>query len=169
MRFERKLVVPEDPPENEQGELELPDDLAMLAAQLEDDARSLSGMFPAKRFEDQSAVANHPAVDAKESTNWLLAASLVTAACLVIAAGMWWRIESRAVQVVLPAKDPTKVAVDGSGGEDIPASDLKNPNSNAIENMAPMPAMFLKDFSGPELEGLYDLINESGDEDKLSI
>src|SRR5262245_4554614 len=46
MRFDPKLIHPEEPPLDAAGELDLPADLAALGEQLRDDAAHLAAKFP---------------------------------------------------------------------------------------------------------------------------
>src|SRR5437660_201191 len=46
MRFDPKLVHPDQPPLSPDGDLDLPDELAALALQLADDAAHLSACYP---------------------------------------------------------------------------------------------------------------------------
>jgi hypothetical protein len=52
------------------------------------------------------------------------------------------------------------------------SDDVRSPTeAAAVPNspgLMPSPAFFLQEYSGPELEGIYDLLGESGD-DKISI
>ena len=47
MRFDSRLIRPDDPPERSDGELDLPDHLAALAEQLADDSAHLARKYPA--------------------------------------------------------------------------------------------------------------------------
>jgi hypothetical protein len=46
MRFDPRLIHPDDPPQKTGGELDLPADLAALAEQLSDDAAHLAARYP---------------------------------------------------------------------------------------------------------------------------
>jgi hypothetical protein len=46
--FQPRLIHPEPPPEDSEGDLDLPDDLSALADQLQDDATHLANRYPAE-------------------------------------------------------------------------------------------------------------------------
>jgi hypothetical protein len=204
MPFDPHIIRPDDAPLDAHGELQLPDDLAELAAQLGDDASFLAQTYPAKlpsRFsrgaeaddiEVAAAFSEKPAEKTASSapvwhrSSARIASAVAAASLLIAVSAVWWgtsagdrpneltiaeagkpaspeRIESPAAPSapshVIAAHEPDELDADDPldrATSPIPTAPRAGPPS-----LAPSPAMFLHEYSGPELEGLYDLLEDS--------
>lgn len=208
MPFDPKLVQPESPPLDAAGELQLPDDLQELAAQLGDDAKYLAKTFPptpsigflSAGSDDQVGQASslpvketdlpgqagslpHSPHIRRTSRRLLRAVALVASLAALTAGATWWYPRSENDPqprnlAATPERSTTEVTHITNEATDN-TRDPASPNQqSAISNQqspppaaAPPPASretFLHEYSGPELEGIYDLIGDSED-DKISI
>ena len=151
MPFDPKLIREEDA--GFEGDLKLPDDLALMAEQLGDDAARLAATYPPP-VPAVLAVSREASAAQSRRTSWLtrslagtaLAAGLVT---ISLVASNSYRPQN--ANHPLPATAPSPVsralvvhespALKGSQPQRIPVT----------------PASWLGDTSGPELEALMDL------------
>jgi hypothetical protein len=199
MRFDPRLIHPDEPRERADGELDLPDHLAALAEQLTDDAAHLARKYPA----DPPALLSLAAKLAREAETvkragrarrarliaWL---SVATVAAVAVSTGI----------VILspgnPAQSPRQISqaadaglVAGAGQvEAVPAESIsgrtaraplpRRPLGGASGDPAPLlrevsagpgsAALSLGDLSGPEMEALFDLLHrESPDVASVSF
>jgi len=174
-----RIIQADEPPLDEAGDLVLRDDLAELAAQLRDDAAHLASLYPASRSRlpdgtlqegpaRQAEPTNNETAHIARSSRRLIRAIALVAALggLIIGAGVWWpRGKNQAetprrevagmndVVADLPTAEPAR-------GPIMPA---KPPLLDTAPPLPASPALFLHDYSGPELEGLYDLLEEPDD------
>jgi hypothetical protein len=168
MRFDPQVVQPDDNfPEH--GNLEFPAHLAELAAQLTDDAQHLASVYPAKSVEAL------PLVESRRRPRYLLraVAIAVSLAAGLCTGNLLWpgkvadhgRLKVPAIEV---AQGPSvDASVEAESDQNTTNDSPLEPNRRVGPPAAASPAMFLHEYSGPELEGLYDLL---GDEDnKISI
>ena len=193
MSFRPKLVVAEDSPlENAEVELpedfELPRDLQALATRLQSEACELSRQFPAGE-RDPAPVALNPAPGT--STNgrrthpirwphrlqWIAGAQWFAGAGSLLAAG------ALAVVLIAPPRGPAEgVGRFGAAAWSSPNTTAgSSPRFSAVglpavgavqRSAAPIgaaPALFLQEVSGPELEGLLDLMEDDGQSCDISI
>jgi hypothetical protein len=127
-------------------DLELPDDLALLAEQLGADAEYLAARYPA----DATDRAVRPRV-ARVAGSRLRMVWSSAAAILLVATGIW--SGSRLVETEQPA--PLASVVAPSSGQATLTVDVAPP-----ADFPATPAMYFQDLSGPEQEGLLDLFEE---------
>jgi hypothetical protein len=193
MPFDPKLIHQAEAPLNEAGDLQLPDDLLELAAQLGDDAQHLAKVYPAVGRssapsdnesigflsaipdvgvrEDAAFPGAFPAHIRHTSRHLLRAVALVASlAAVVVSATLWYPHNN--------ANDPQPRNLASTPERSLsPAPALASPPAPAATVASPpapappAPATrdtFLHEYSGPELEGIYDLIGDS-DDDKISI
>lgn len=164
MRFDPKLIQPEDAPLDACGDIDLPDDLADLAAQLGDDAAWLAERYPAPLMQPLAAelVADAVAAPPQHLRGWVIVGSSVAAA-LLVALGLAARPANDApsAPVTEHAAAPPEVFVAAEVADISPTERTVSaplaPRAPRIERLpwAPQPA--LGEVSGPELEGLLDL------------
>jgi hypothetical protein len=140
MRFDAKLIQPDEPPLTAGGELDLPADLAALGQQLGDDAAHLAAKYPAA-----TVVGRSPAPSARPLAPFYLSlgASLVAA---VLVAVMVWQLRPSPAPVQRSAAVSSPVAA--------PAT-FPSPAAPAASG-----SISLVDLSGPELEALLDLLHD---------
>ena len=134
MRFDPKLIHPEEPPLDPQGELDLPADLAALAEQLRDDSAHLAERYP--------AVAALKATPSRPYGTYALLGSSV--ASLLVAIVIWQLQPGR------PAAQPL-TAVTAPVAEPTVEATIAVP--------APTNSVSLADLSAPELEALLDMLD----------
>lgn len=132
-------------------ELDLPDDLALLAEQLGADADFLAARYPADATDRViRPTAVHFAADhvATGRVRW---AWLSVAALLFVAAGIW------SGSGMFEHQQPSAVvSTDGSR-----TPQTKSTADVALPSELPVtPSMYFQDLSGPEQEGLLDLFEE---------
>lgn len=166
MPFDPRLINPDDAPEDARGEIDLPDDLQELAAQLHDDALYLAARYPAKVAREplpaEVYVRNdEPPAPAPTRRRWLLIGGGMAAA-LAITVALAYLPQSAPRAVALPATPTTATEVSlastPSPRAEVPVSTpVRNSVGPRIERLpwAPTPAM--GEVTGPELEGLLDL------------
>jgi hypothetical protein len=208
MPFDPHLIHPEQPPLTGSGDLQLPDDLAELAAQLGDDARHLAATYPApvsgvQRACDFATPPSPPATSHIARSSRYLPRALTAAAILsavAASATVWFPratpsrdITTRSVseepiltrrvsedpsaseesRIVEPTRAPlppvaSRLTSDTPSRSNIVSLDADSSISNQQSPIS-NPTMFLHEYSGPELEGLYDLIGDEEEENKVSI
>lgn len=140
MRFDPKLIHPEDPPLAADGELELPADLAALAEQLGDDAAHLASRFPAARTEDR--VTTRSAGHSTALSYWKFALVGSSLAALLLAVAVWQ------MQPGQPTVNRTAVAT-----SPLPIHTPSLASPTAVDTVS------LADLSAPELEALLDMLD----------
>jgi hypothetical protein len=184
MPFDPHLIRPDDAPLDESGQLVLPDDLAELAAQLEDDSSRLAACYP-----PASPRRGGPAPPASMAIEPLPVAVLptrigrspqtaafITACVVAILTGslLLWQLggngghgppELPLAEVDHEGREGPTHPVAAALPADAAEEPLRNPWSPSFNSS---PAYYLHEYSGPELEGLYDLLGESQD-GKISI
>lgn len=145
MRFKAKFIDVETAPVDDFDELDLPDDLAMLAEQLSDDASYLAARYPADS-EDQVELAKETPRKTNRRVSTRLMAYTALASVLVLAL----------VFVPSQLQDPQN----NTASIDVPhhaISPTIEPENYPVEVS---PAVFLQDVTGPEMEGLFDLMEQ---------
>jgi hypothetical protein len=170
--FDPKLIRAEDAPLNPVGEIELPDDLAELAAQLGDDAVFLAERYPAnRRMAEKFAL---PLVQPAHSSRrrvWIAASALglLVTGALTALLSLGDRGDRTPIAETAAKPAPSPVSV-------VTLPELTNPVAEPVRELplvrppAATPAMFLNGVSGPELEGLLDLWEKDGQQDsRISI
>jgi hypothetical protein len=147
MRFEPRLIRPEEPDDS----LELPADLAELAEQLSADADYLAERYPAH-------TGAQPATSVDRGRRVVRAAAI---AVLLTGIGLWGgRLWWSAGRPSRPAPDAVLVV------EDSHNRGLANDESAAPAGAA----LLFRSLSGGEQEGVLDLLEEqSSDEAQVSI
>jgi hypothetical protein len=160
--FDPRLIHPDDAPEDACGELDLPDDLLELAAQLQDDALYLAARYPAKvavepLLAEVTAVNVHAPTPSRR--HWLVAGGSIAAA-LTIAVALAYRPPTEPREAALPVNNVASVSIASTNppGDEVHVSTpINKPAGPRIERLpwAPVPA--IGEVTGPELEGLLDL------------
>ena len=175
-----RLGGPADPVWNDAELLNLPDDLAMLADQLRDDAHYLAQKHPADATSEERELAWKEFVESKSTTpryafpgRWVSTAAALVA---VFTLGGWAIYFSQTddgqdrafvagESSVRPSSTP-RVSVSEVLDEINGVDEVGLVEPSATEPRL-IPASFLEDVSGPELDGMLDLLEE--DESGLSI
>jgi hypothetical protein len=159
-RKQPRLIHPDEPPLSADGELNLPDDLAAIAAQLAGDAKALSAHYPADRQQ-------HAAI----------AAQLVGSAERIGAASQrrsswrrWALVAGGGLASVAAAVATVSLAM-RTGGDNAPprfaattpslatAPRAANSAAAAPASLSPMgPSLSLGELSAPEMEAVFDLL-----------
>jgi hypothetical protein len=154
--------VPFDPIPIDEVDAELPQDLAALGQQLRDDAAWLAARYPANSRDAAVAVAS------RRSFRWIHAA----AAALVVAAGIGFVLATRPpADVRRPVTVDRIVTSQADGLPQSPSAEISDRVLDASEayflaadtNSAAgliVPAVLFHNLSGPEQEGLLDLLDE---------
>lgn len=179
MRFDPKLIQPDDAPLDPHGELDLPDDLLELAAQLGDDAGFLSARYPAPlpltaELAEKDKVATTPAtpsVTHESTAPWMRRSTWLTlgatSALLILGAIGWYRPQQATPVAMPPAHAIMNNEV--SATEPTPLPSLPIEGARSAPRTVPA-TMLLNGVSGPELEGLLDLWQSDGEsETRISI
>ena len=181
MRFEPRVIPGDEPPTDAAGQLLLPDDLQVLAAQLCDDAAHLTACFPAEssgQWQVTSATAAGDTTNASKTRDrkqprrrrWaIVGTSLVSLSLLVGATAVYWsrsgvdpqtETARRSVSSPVQQGDASDIA-EARGLEARPQTAIADPGETPEFPAAEAelsPVLFLQNVSAPELEGLYDLI-----------
>lgn len=161
MPFDPKLIREDDA--SFEGDLQLPDDLALMAQQLGDDATRLAATYPPPM---PAVLASAQQVAPRRKNAWLmrslagtaLAVGLVTIS--VLASNSYNKVTGER-----PASAGRSLGAGENGGKDMqphqPAYAVRSPlahESPSPPSQVPVtPASWLGDTSGPELEALMDL------------
>ncbi len=165
MPFDANIIHPDEPPLSPSGELDLPPDLAALGEQLADDAAHLAARFPASG-------APHVALSAElvESAERIKRQARWRRSLVITAATGSAGLASLAVAALTIGLALTNNAHNPDSAESvrspvvIPAlarrTDPASPTTPAAA-MRPAAAVSIGELSGPELEGLFDLLDES--------
>jgi hypothetical protein len=194
MRFDPRLIHPDDPPERADGELELPDHLAALAEQLADDAAHLASRFPvtapvpvdlAARLAREAEVVKRAGQTRRARLiAWLSVATLAAVAVSTGIVTLSARNRAQAPRQVSQAADSTLVEAAGPvqslSGRTARAPLPQRPLGVVSGQPAPIlregsagptsAALSLGDLSGPEMEALFDLLHrESPDVASVSF
>ncbi|MCI0359832.1 MAG: hypothetical protein L0211_15250 [Planctomycetaceae bacterium] len=154
MRFDPRLIQPDDAPLRNDGELDLPDDLAALAGQLADDAAHLSACYPADR-NPQVALAAELADSAERLKRraWrpsalAVGAGLASLAALVLTVSLSLRDSDPVDAQSVASPDSLATTVSPVAAETM---------STSLPALAPT-TLSLGELSGPEMEALFDLL-----------
>lgn len=156
--FDPKLIQPDDAPEDACGEIDLPDDLLELAAQLTDDAAYLAERYPAPSAEPLVAEVIAEAQPALRVVmrRWVAGASI--AAAVLVAIGLSWQPfgqpQTPLTEVKTPASEPIIAASISAPASINAVSTRPGPR---IERLPWAPTPAIGEVTGPELEGLLDL------------
>jgi hypothetical protein len=148
MRFDPKLIHPDEPPLDAGGELDLPADLTALGQQLGDDAAHLAATYPANR----SLASSNMGHDARLRPAWRYARYLAASAAAL--AALW--ITAVAWQPQRGARPQPRTAT----------SDVQSSAPHATSPVAAIAGstqeshVSLPDLSGPELEALLDMLQD---------
>lgn len=190
------LREPAAPVWRDAAELELPDDLAMLADQLRDDAVYLARRHPADATPEQREAAwrSHVEGESKPLEKSIMPYSwrwISAAAALVVALACGWSawyfqsggndggdpiatagIESSPAQAPgmgnSQAGRTTPVALERAPAEARPVGEKPAARDELPQDQPRLiPATFIRDLSGPELEAVMDLLEQ--EESGLSI
>lgn len=149
MPFDPKLIREEDA--NFEGDLQLPDDLALMAQQLGDDATRLAACYPPPV---PSVLATVRHVAPRQKNAWLmrsLAGIALTTGLVTISLLAWNSRQQQDANHALPAAAATLPASGSLIVHEGPAA------RNNLPTVPVTPASWLGDTSGPELEALMDL------------
>ena len=178
MSFDRKLVPEDDESVANFDDADWPDELSAFAEQLSDDAAHLASMYPASSVltgDKERTLSVKP----NKHRRWKQGLAFGgTLASVLILAFMLPHLSDEASSPtdgtsVLPihsdltdeASSVQTVSVDTSTSER-----NKGSNDTTVSNIEFTPSFLLLDATGPELEGLLDLLeHEKTGEDTLSI
>ena len=161
MPFDPKLIQPDDAPLRADGDLDLPDDLARLAAQLGDDATRLAQQYPASACGDAVLAAElvESARRIKDgSRRRTRAVGVAMGAGLAAIAGLaalvtfgqpWLRPGG-----ALPKPSPLA----GRPSLRSAVGPMAAPSIEPLSLTSPSPTLSLGELSGPEMEALFDLL-----------
>lgn len=179
MPFDPKLVPPDEAPVDSLGELDLPDELRELAAQLADDAAYLAERYPAG---STAATLTEPAPtvarSAPRTRHWrAAAAAAATIAAVGLGALAWAPSQSgnpSQPQANAPAPAPRSERSSPALPESrataaaaLPAVTIPTTaDGPRIERLPWAPQLPIGEVSNPELEGLLDLWQNDGQEEK---
>lgn len=164
-RRQPRLIHPDDAPLSGDGELNLPDDLAAIAAQLAGDAKQLAARYPGDRQE-----------------HTVIAAQLVESAERIEAASQrrrswrrWALVAGGGLASVAAAVATVSLAM-RTGGDNAPprfaattpsqtsAPRAANSTAAAPASLSPMgPSLSLGELSAPEMEAVFDLLQDEND------
>jgi hypothetical protein len=164
MPFDPRLIHPDEPPIRPDGELDLPPELAALGEQLADDAAHLAVRFPAgaplaalsaELVESALRIKRH----ARRRRSLVIAAvtgsaGLASLAVAALTIGLALQDNAHRPDSAESVRSP--VALPALARRTDPAS----PTTPAAA-MRPAAAVSIGELSGPELEGLFDLLDES--------
>jgi hypothetical protein len=169
MPFEPKIVRSGEVPFDASGdawtgdefEARLPEDLGALAVQLREDASHLAALYPAKHGQENVVAPRVSRPANRAAWLWVSAGTLAAVSLSLILA----------LPLILPddvSTEPNTLTVDDYRRAD----DARRTEAHRVAGAAPdnldsreaprssagaMPAIFLQNVSGPELEGLFDL------------
>ena len=156
MRFDPRLIHPDDAPLRADGDLDLPDDLSALAEQLADDAAHLSARYPADRAPQVAlAVELVQSAERIKRRSWrpaafIAGATLASVAAIGLTLSMWVAANHQPATTDL-ASSPDKPAT-ATAPDELPVS-------FPVSFTAPSPtALSLGELSAPEMEALLDLL-----------
>lgn len=194
MRFDPRLIHPDEPPERADGELDLPDHLAALAEQLTDDAVHLARRYPAEMpvpvglaarlAREAEAVKRAGQVHRARLIAWLsvatVAAIAVSTGIVMLSPGVPAQAPRQVSRAVSAAPAEAAVPDQTISGRTARASVALRPLGVTSGEPAPIlreisagpdsPALSLGDLSGPEMEALFDLLHrESPDVASVSF
>lgn len=167
--FQPRLIHPDPAPVDLEGELQLPDDFAALAEQLQDDAAYLTNRYPAPLADEPlGATAGLPSsarslgatAGSSSSASPTRRFALLTTAAATMAAAL-----SIGLLANRPAHDsqssvPTQPTVGRAG--DLPTAHTvahQGPTLYDLDRSEPL--LLLGDATGPEREGLLDLLQQT--------
>lgn len=179
MPFDPRLITPDDAPLDAHGEIDLPDDLAELAAQLCDDAAHLSACYPARSLHHESPTAAEVVSAPSRAFNRTsrmrraLLASCAVAAALAVAVGIGYlprqQDEVARAKPLVATEVAATSALDATSEASVSAP-AASP-SPRIQRLPWAPTPAIGEVSGPELEGLLDLWqnDEQVTETRISI
>lgn len=178
MPFDPRLITPDDAPLDAHGEIDLPDDLAELAAQLRDDAAHLSACYPAPALHKTVAAAEvvsapSRTINRTSRMRRALLASFAVAAALAVAVGIGYlpRQEDEVARArPLIATEVAATSAPDATSETSSTAPAASP-SPRIQRLPWAPTPAIGEVSGPELEGLLDLWqnDEQVTETRISI
>ena len=178
MPFEPKLVTPDDGPLDDETDLGVTPEFELLTAQLSADAQMLAERYPADWSESDAGVAYLARI--QQSTHgkagrkvvWWLMGTAAAALLLGVSWGAWYFAglgESVQGQV---AGSPAQGSIGGATRVDGSAVHGTEPESQDARPAVSLERAetLLIHVSGPELEGLLDLMEtQEADEPLLSI
>jgi hypothetical protein len=166
MSFDPRIIPADEAPLARDGSLLLPDDLQELAAQLTDDALHLSTLYPAQPPQQLQLAAAAPAMRSPFKSR---AALLLTLASVVLVAAsvLVWERWSAAVAIPSLAVSSHLNAIESAN--DLSAGSLSSETEYPV-SFEPMQleGLLLYEYSGPELEGVYDLL-EAAPQQEISF
>lgn len=183
MQFDRKVIQPDEPADIV-GELELPDELSQLAARLQNDAAHLASVYPGGM--DASGELRRASRQEKPHTgrstsrtalqrHWFALGTLASTLLVAVILPGVFRFQSSDREKVSVAKDnptPKAKTIDQKRVPEVAAIERRDGDSVVapITNTELTPALLLNNVTGPELEGLLDLLEQdSSHETTLSI
>lgn len=183
MRFEPRVIPGDEPPTDEAGELLLPDDLQALADQLFDDASHLAARYPAESPDKWLAASAPVAAEARvekrrRGGQWrrvtIAGASLLSLSLLASVALVYWNgIAPSPVETVRSSASHVAERNETDSAPAALSQDVKRSESREAGHETAQftahesevsPVLFLENVSAPQLEGLYDLMEQSGED-----
>jgi hypothetical protein len=153
MPFRPKVVLPDDPPLSGDGDLALPDELAALAAQLQDDARMLAETY-LKPQPTRFADATTPLLSRR--LVYIAISSALVASVLIAVIGLG----TLASNPSSTKPSAAQVATRRGNEHDPPGVARPAPSTGAQTSRS---FISLTELSGPELEAVWDLWEGGGD------
>ncbi|MCE9526198.1 MAG: hypothetical protein K8R36_09105 [Planctomycetales bacterium] len=163
MQFDPKLIREDDA--NFEGDLKLPDDLALMAQQLGDDAARLAATYPPPKPAVLVASRRKTAAPSRRSF-WLMRSLAGTALAVgLVTISLVASNSYNGVTGERPASAGRSLGAGENGGKVVqlhrPAyagrSPLAHESPSPSSQVPVTPASWLGDTSGPELEALMDL------------
>jgi hypothetical protein len=151
MPFDPKLIREDDA--NFEGDLKLPDDLALMAEQLGDDANRLAALYPPPMPTVLAVSRPRTSVPSRRSS-WLtrsLAGTALAVGLVTISLVAMNSHQPQDASTKLPSGSASSPATGSLVVHEPPVARLKQPRVPVT------PASWLGDTSGPELEALMDL------------
>jgi len=164
VRFDPHYIPGEDAPLTASGEIDLPDDLLELAAQLQDDAAYLAEKYPAAGAEKVNV---YVAPAAKRSAlRWVAVAGFVSAALLLAVV-----VAPRSSNMHVGVPEHVAVATPAAPVSDVITDPPASPSGSRTVRLPWAPTPAIGEVTGPELEGLLDLWqnDEQPGETRISI
>ena len=175
MPFDPEFVAPNESAAGEFDEAAWPDQLSVLADQLRDDAVHLASAYPASNgtANDDAQVAS---VERKKSNPWkralVIGGTLASVLLVVVTLPHLGNKGSTrsSDEIVAPREVDVKREVSSAVTASVDKLKFERSENPTASNVEFTPSFLLLDATGPELEGLLDLLeHEETGEETLSI
>jgi len=169
--FQPRLIHPDPAPADNEGELQLPDDLAALAEQLQNDVAYLSNCYPPAA---PSKAAPLPGATAVASSSVRMRITVLTTAAAAVAVALSIALFANRLQLAEHAERRIQPATSDRSALDRQQSIVSEgaEQGTAFESLVPESAsqdalsqseslLLLGEATGPEREGLLDLLQQT--------